>query len=503
MSEEELNAARERGKEEYKKYNIHAIKDMIYEEIKKNRIYHKEIEQFDFKISLLDILYDSITNDDFDNNEISMGVCIGLCLPKTKENQKAIKEFYSCLYYINYCNTHKKYNKDALRNAKKTVKSFRDILYDEKQALEKGKDTVSKAASDDDVIEYHKILYNFENQILISPLQYDLLCDLIVKNNSEKRDQILFLDTIRTYNNLLTTKGKNKKVDYTKINDVRNILWLGYEAFQVPYVEKDKQNFLNSQVSSICKIANDPNIYLFNTMLNSFASHSFDEMSYILVQSLRQIQTMILENAKDIEEKEFYLDRNLRKEIVNNHKVLMEKYIILRDYYDNLVEEHNVEVEEEKAAEEISEEEENKIEVYYLFHGTGASLKSYIITDLKDLDKDTYSKVKYLIDHFKKDVLFKREKRDLGINNDNLKDLKELRNDQIRIFYRHLEGDKYLIVGVALKKCDNNLALCKKMANRNVADEFIKPASEVEEHLDEILTNDARIGGRTNGKRSD
>lgn len=83
--------------------------------------------------------------------------------------------------------------------------------------------------------------------------------------------------------------------------------------------------------------------------------------------------------------------------------------------------------------------------------------------------------------------------------------LKELRSDQIRIIYKQISANNYLILGVGVKKSDNDLNMYFSIANRNQTIDLsnekamlenIEIKDQVEEHLSEYIKTNARKGNR-------
>ena len=70
----------------------------------------------------------------------------------------------------------------------------------------------------------------------------------------------------------------------------------------------------------------------------------------------------------------------------------------------------------------------------------------------------------------------------------------EIKDDQIRIIYRHIKDNEYVIIGVFIKKDDNPMNLYKIHCNRKT--DSIVDSNTVEEEIFSKLT--MHSGGRRN-----
>ena len=75
---------------------------------------------------------------------------------------------------------------------------------------------------------------------------------------------------------------------------------------------------------------------------------------------------------------------------------------------------------------------------------------------------------------------------------------KEIKDDQIRIIYRHVKDNEYVIVGVFSKKDDNPIKEYKRICNRPVSK--IINDTEIEDTILEQLDENSHLGGRRNTK---
>ena len=104
-----------------------------------------------------------------------------------------------------------------------------------------------------------------------------------------------------------------------------------------------------------------------------------------------------------------------------------------------------------------------------------------------------YSGIKELIVRFEKNTLSSVKTRNLD---DGFPGLKEIKNDQVRIIYRHIEGNKYVIIGIFQKKRDLDKRSLESMYKRPINN--IKHSSEVENDLFKNMDENMHHGGRKN-----
>src|SRR5699024_10156805 len=109
---------------------------------------------------------------------------------------------------------------------------------------------------------------------------------------------------------------------------------------------------------------------------------------------------------------------------------------------------------------EIKEVKEIKNNIFYA--SPIGSEKTYLENDVENnITEENLEKVSLLIDKLKTDTLSEEENKDLT-KNKKYRGYKELRKDQIRVIYRHINNNNYLIIGVGTKKTDNDLTLYNK-----------------------------------------
>ena len=145
--------------------------------------------------------------------------------------------------------------------------------------------------------------------------------------------------------------------------------------------------------------------------------------------------------------------RNLIKQEFNNYLNIV---TVLQQYYNDEEKKYN------DKFDKIDEKEE-KNHIFYAFRNED---KSYLEYDLESLNPHYLEKVNRLINRLKLGELSRGEVKGLKSNNILKKQL-ELRDDQVRVIFYPLTDNNYIIVGVLIKKKDNDNDAYSKMAFRN------------------------------------
>ena len=138
------------------------------------------------------------------------------------------------------------------------------------------------------------------------------------------------------------------------------------------------------------------------------------------------------------------------KEIIKDYYINLNKYLIVRDFYNKI----NDFI--------IDEEEEDELT-------PSNTTNAKIIKDIDDVPKEYYDTVLDLINKFKDGTIAKKEYKKLT-NNKRLIRFSELKRDQVRIVLKHIKDNIYNIMGVFVKKNDNDNTMYQTMANRIIPD---------------------------------
>lgn len=136
--------------------------------------------------------------------------------------------------------------------------------------------------------------------------------------------------------------------------------------------------------------------------------------------------------------------------------------------------------------------------LFYSFAGgEKADNLSYFEKDLKDIPNEYLEKIGKLIRLFKNGTLPKTMYKRLS-NNKGLKQYSEIKPRKIRIVFKNITGNNYLIKGVFIKKANNEKRMYEQMFDRDEtfgdALEEIEISKEVEGRYFSYIKNNQRKG---------
>lgn len=474
------------------KLNLNDLKSKLYTEVSDYMDLKESYNDIKFKLDVLkEILQFFKLNYIQMSEQInSFGLQLSLIYDE-KESDRIIEVVFD------YIKNMEANNIDCRNSLKKLIENITNNSLEEYQHLAnqyiKMKKTIDELKPQ--IIEYRRILSQFKYDEKIKPYQIDLITNLMDKYEFDKSNQIRILENIRIRNDRLA----NRKISYTVIK----MLDEEYTKYEISNLESHNfkngmKSIISSYYLSIMKSENVSELYELFPDLKS-GQYTYEEFNYIFKSILNKIMDSLNDSIESIQDKEVYNDIDLRKVVIAEYNEMLQKYNKIRYFYNQecLMYENkqkNTEIEEE-----LKEPENN---LFYAFPLNGR--ESYIEKDLKDIPKEYLTRVKELLDKLKYNTLNYRESA--GFNsNKQLKELRELRSDQIRIIYKQISSNNYLIIGVGVKKSDNDLKMYFTIASRNQTIDLtnekailenIEIKNQVEEHLSEYIKTNARKGSR-------
>ena len=356
-----------------------------------------------------------------------------------------------------------------LQNLKDTRKEFKELvnkIYKDYQDNEKEIQSLDAQIkrSNNLLSTARRTKYNLKYSVPVTQYRYDIenikaiLSYFETIGEISNKEFLLLVNEIELYNRRVTTEETNKReVDYneTLYNEVPNIINAGYQ-------EHDKIEVLDERKSTLDKMADEilnyieflkPDEIIENIEKYQQYNIEDNEYSYIVTRILNKYQEELISLYELLSDKEIFLRRKDRLEVVRDYYKNLHMYLFLKEYYETLNEYEELEPVEEEPTEEVNN---NQTEPRKLIYATASNnpSKTRIISDMNDLPKEYYEKIEKLLNDFK------YRKRDHKI----LKTLKrrvggklssELKDDQIRIVYKQINEDTFIIIGVFIKK-DNN-----------------------------------------------
>lgn len=203
------------------------------------------------------------------------------------------------------------------------------------------------------------------------------------------KEAILCLNDLEFYNRNLTseTMQNKKEEEFAKeqYNNVPNILNAGYEVIEEPEVIIQRKEFLDKMVNeaiNTLRYANKKEDIV--RILENYERYDLEnnEYNYIIIKVLNNISNELISYYNLLLEKDTYSFRRNRREIIEDYYMELNKYLIIRDYYDKY-------------------EDINKYKIGY---NIGYTLKDGTSNNSTFLEPDIFRYSKYFYIYFYDDV---------------------------------------------------------------------------------------------------
>ena len=260
----------------------------------------------------------------------------------------------------------------------------------------------------------------------------------------------------------------------------------GHEMFPKisinPKKDMEIDKFINNLIESSKNYINDFETYKMS--LPVYDQNIYDETEYkkICYDFLSKIQQEIYDTVSLIKEEDFYFDNDVKIDVLKEYKEKFKLYKNYRDFFDNQIKN----IKEENYLEEKGEIlDETMVKTNFFFSMSNDI--SYLERDLKTVPEEYYNKIV--------DLLLKKRYCDTNantdkqlVNNSKLKQFRELRSDQVRILYKNLNNNSIIILGVGVKKEDNDRNLYDRLARRpDYIDENLLKVGDDDKTLERVL----------------
>ena len=332
-----------------------------------------------------------------------------------------------------------------------------------------------------------------------------------------KRDYTIALKQKETLKNRLTRNkfniisarkallAINNKEEYTKsmYEEIPNILYAGYEVIEEPEVDISRKQTLERLSKEIINVLKCTSKEEIPQILEKYETYNLanNEYNYVIIKVLKDYNIELFTYHQLLEEKDTYFIRGNRKEIIKSYYELLNKYLVVRNYYNKI---NEIVIDEEEPIFTEKEKEELK-ETKRLIYSTSLAnpTKAKIIGDMDYIPREYYSRVYELIDNFINGTNAPGEIKPLS-NNKRAKGVFELKDDQVRIVFKHIKDNIYNIIGAFAKKANNDTTMYQTMFSRMIPDVSTeeKLAKQLEigyltnKQLKELLLTKGRKGTR-------
>lgn len=442
---------------------INDLKSLLYEDVRKGIQIRNEINKsktnIDLYLKLLDLLNAGI--DKINNNFLNISLLISFLYSNEESNKFNLKE-------ILYKNDINQYN--ILINK---IKSDYELEVENLKILDSNE---------------NKVLINniVVNKRIISALKYDQYLEIryirfiklrLEKENTNSMDVLRILELINIHNKHVKRNGR--KLNYQEIYSLMDIFNAGFEYIEPP---KKVNNVLDNVVLNLVNVINSASI---EEVLNNLNYYDNEHLKYIYSKLLIYYQDKIIDTIDVLKDNNFYFDKEIIAEIKKDYYLYLNKYLIIREFYNKLLDCKEVVKEEEKIVEDVY--------VNNLLFSTNSNEpeKCYFIKDLEGLREESYENIYNLLENFKKGISSK------------IKPLTgrdsytwELKDDQIRIVLKPVSNNYYLVKGVFIKKSDNNQKKYDAICDRTNEYISVEYALEVEEYFKKFVNENKREGSR-------
>jgi len=302
------------------------------------------------------------------------------------------------------------------------------------------------------------------------------------------------------YNRLIISKRNEQKEYSEKMhNEIPNILNGGFQMYDDIDISVSRKQRLNKLVDEIKSFESDiPNEELIE-IIESYKVHTdFDnEYNYIVNELIKYYLFQSLDYYELLLSEGTYNDKSLRKESIDLYYKALERYMILNKYYNEL---SAININEEDFSDEVYDENVENTQTKQLIfsHPSSNPTKARLIFDLKDMPEEYYQTVLDLIDGFLKNERYTKRLS----NNGNLFQMRELKDDQVRIFLKHVKDNVFCVFGVFAKKTDNDIKIYRTVCNRSIPDVSTEKKLNQEIALGNVAVEDLREIVSTRGRKS-
>lgn len=308
-----------------------------------------------------------------------------------------------------------------------------------------------------------------------------------------EKDEVLLNNELEFYNNnIIPTQNQEKEYKTKEYNEVPNILDSGFEMFDEIEVNSNKLETINSYVNDLKSYISQLNIDEIIPVIESYQKYNLEtnEYNYIVNEILKMFLFEAFDYSKILLDISIYRDRESRHEAIEIYNEYLDKYLLLRDYYNKIT---DIELSDEVESLEEPEEFDEPIDTInprrlIFSHPASNPTKARLIDDLKDVPEEYFERVQSLLESF---IVYKKKFKSLITNKPGFIELKD---DQIRIVMKHNTNNIYCIMGVFTKKANNDRKMYRTMCNRTVTDIITKEKENQELALGELTMQElARI----------
>lgn len=211
------------------------------------------------------------------------------------------------------------------------------------------------------------------------------------------------------------------------------------------------------------------------------------DLAFIYKEILKHYERQMKVIVDLIMQEEISFSVETMDELEEDFNKIYLKYKYILNKFNKLDFSHNNE------QEEVIEEDVGERRLYYSTNSKEDASKCYFVRDLKNIRETALWDIFGIIENFEKGYSnnIKTLKRISG-----LKSYIELKYDDIRIVLTRIKDNAFSVMGVFIKKSDNDIEMYKNLMERPIADIDDSYSAEVEDYYKEFILNNGRKGSR-------
>jgi len=347
-------------------------------------------------------------------------------------------------------------------------------------------------------LKYHKPILNPELDIKnIKKILNQLESNKTITN----KEEVLFINELEFYNEMILSEKtiEEEQIITTMLyNEIPNIVNAGFQFFEPIEVSTNKKTKLDIHATDLFESTKNYNKEEVLELLEKYKKYNLEdnEYNYIVLKILDEYTEELIELYKLMLDSTIYRDKENLKEVIGNYYDMLDRYIIIQNYF-NIENEYTP---EENEPIDIDYKSEKK---FIFSHSNTNITKSRLISDMDDIPYEYYDRVLDLMTRFKNGTIGTKEFKALK-NNQKFKGHLELRYDQVRIILKHVKDNIYNVLGVFAKKANNDMTMYGRIINRMIPDidtndkltTQLEIAVHTEEELEKLVREKARKGTR-------
>ncbi len=360
----------------------------------------------------------------------------------------------------------------------------------------------------DNIIKYDSYLYKINYGQRFRKNQIVDIQQFLEEENIDKKVAIYILESLFIRNNEIANSTPKEFMNSRVYKEkLLKLLTIGFEQFDTRIKNysnekelKDMGEIIDNTIECWDLCYQDFETSGFECQLPTLENYDKFKLYNFYVLFMEKLQGKMLEQLDNIQDKDFFMDLETKREIIFDFNKYKNLYLCVRNFYDDIFDKIMEEMKlNSNEVEQTVEEDVNKI----LFLRNDSD-EVFIMKDLDKTNPEYLPKIVKLLKDKKAGYTVDQKNTDKQIiSNDKLRQFRELKDDQIRIVYRYLSDNKVLIIGCGTKKDNVDYKLLNTMAkrynkyyNKNLIEHYIEQSDKDFDECIEFCENNKRKGTR-------